>query len=322
MNPNGPYPGGPGAPNWNMSVRNYASISGSVFGADNRPVGNVRVELRDGRTGSVVSSSYTGSGGNFEFSQLRQGNYEVVATSGLQQVEERVDLHSVSASVTLRLPAERAQPNDGNGRQTVSVAEYKVPEAAREELRKAREATVKAKLEEAQQHIEKALTIDPDYADALTLRAIIRLDSRDADGAVADLQKAIQSDANYAMAYMVLGSAFNTQAKYDEAIRSLERAESLAPDAWQAYFEMGRACDGKGDYQSAVRAFDRAQSLAPNEYPLIRLIRAHSLMGLTRYNDAIAELEAFLQKNPGGPDADQAQRMLQKAKESAAAVQK
>jgi Flp pilus assembly protein TadD len=321
MNPNGPYPGGPGQTNWNMSTRSYSSITGSVFGTDSRPVGQVRVELRDGRTGNLLTSAYTGIGGTFEFSQLPQGSYSVVAYSGVQQVEERVELHSVSSSITLRLPTESAQPHDGNGRQTVSVAQYKVPEAAREELKKAREATLKNKLDEAQQHIEKALEIDPDYADALTLRAIIKLDSRDTEGAVADLEKAIQNDGNYAMAYMVLGSAFNTQSKFDYAIHALERAEKLAPDAWQTYFEMGRACDGKGDYQSAVRAFDRAQSLAPQEYPLIRLIRAHSLIGLTRYGDAIAELEAFLQKYPGGPDAEQAQRMLEKAKESAA-VQK
>jgi tetratricopeptide (TPR) repeat protein len=212
--------------------------------------------------------------------------------------------------------------DDGNGRQSVSVAQYRVPEAAREELKKAREATLKNKIDEAQQHIQKALETAPNYADALTLRAILKLDAKDSDGAVADLQNAIQSDGSYAMAYMVLGSAFNNQMKFDDAIRSLQRGESLAPDAWQIYFEMGRAYAGKADYESAVRALDRAQHLAPQEYPLIRLIRAHSLMGLTRYGDAIAELQAFLAKAPAGPDAEQAQRMLERAKESMSAAQK
>jgi tetratricopeptide (TPR) repeat protein len=302
--------------------RGFTSITGSVLGVDNHPVGSVRVELRDTRTGNVVGSVYTGPGGSFEFSQVNPGNYMIVAVSGLQQIEERVELHSMSTSVTLRFPEDKAPPADGNGKQTVSVAQYKVPQGARDELKKAREATLKNKLDEAQQHVEKALAIDPDYADALTLRAILKLDSKDTDSAIADLQKAIQNDGSYAMAYMVLGSAFNIQMKFDDAVRALERAESLAPDAWQAYFEMGRACDGKGDYQCAIRSFDRAQSLAPQEYPTIRLIRAHSLMGLTRYSDAIVELEAFLQKNPVGPDADQAQKMLEKARESAGTVQK
>jgi hypothetical protein len=90
MGQNNPYQGPSGPTNWNNSMRSPSSISGSVFSSDNRPVGNVRVELRDGRTGTIVSSSYTGTGGQFEFSQIPQGSYEIVAFSGTQQAEERV----------------------------------------------------------------------------------------------------------------------------------------------------------------------------------------------------------------------------------------
>jgi tetratricopeptide (TPR) repeat protein len=322
MGQNGQYQGPSGPTNWNSSMRNSSSISGAVYTSDNHPLGNARVELRDGKTGMVVSSSYTGAGGQFEFSQIPQGSYQIVASSGSTQAEERVELTSISTSVSLRMPTGSPVANDGNGSKTVSVAQYRVPETAREELKKAREATLKNRTDEAQQHIAKALETAPNYADALTLRAILKLDAKDSDGAVADLQNAIQSDGSYAMAYMVLGSAFNNQLKWDDAIRSLQRGETLAPDAWQVYFEMGRAYAGKGDYESAVRVLDRAQKLAPQEYPLIRLIRAHSLMGLNRYSDAVGELEAYLAKAPAGPDAEQAQRMLEKAKESMSAAQK
>lgn len=317
---NGPYPGGHSP--WNSRTRNFNSISGSVFSADNRPMGNVRVELRDGNTGTLLSSAYTGVGGSFEFPQLPQGRYEVVAFSGAQQVQEQVEVTSMATSVNLRLPVTSTAANDGNGRQTVSVAQYKVPEAARKELRKAREASLKNKTDDAQQHLQKALELDPDYADALTLRAILKLDAKDSEGAVSDLRKAIQSDGSYAMAYLVLGSAFNTQRKFDDAIHALERGQSLAPDAWQAYFEMGRAYSGKTDYEAAVHQLDRAQSLAPQEYPAIRLIRAYALMGLTRYGDAIADLQTYLLKNPNGADAEKARKMLQQAQASMAAAQK
>jgi predicted Zn-dependent protease len=317
---NGPYPGARSP--WNSRTRNFNSISGSVFSADNRPMGNVRVELRDGNTGTLLGSAYTGVGGSFEFQQLPQGRYEVVAFSGVQQVREPVDVTSMATSINLRLPTTSQTANDGNGRQTVSVAQYKVPEAAREELRKAREASLKHRIDDAQQHLQKALQLDPDYADALTMRAILKLDAKDSAGAVNDLQKAIRCDGSYAMAYLVLGSAFNTQLKFDDAIRALERGQSLAPDAWQAYFEMGRAYAGKTDYEAAVNQLDRAQSLAPQEYPVIRLIRAHALIGLTRYGDAIADLQTYLLKNPAGPDAERARRMLEQAQASMAAAQK
>lgn len=316
---NGPLYQGPGGQSTLAAPgRNFTSINGFVVSADNQPMGNVRVELRDGNTGSILSSAYTGSGGNFEFRQIPQGSYEVVAFSGAQQAEERVDLSSMNTMVNLRLPVSNNTPHDGLGNRSVSVAQYKVPEAAREELRKAREASVRDKRDDAQKHVEKALELDPNYADALTLRAILKLDARDSEGAVTDLEKAIQSDGNYPMAYMVLGSAFNMQSKFDDALRALQHGESLAPDAWQTYFEMGRAYAGKAEFEAAVHALDRAQTLAPAEYPLIRLVRAHALIGLRRYGDAVSDLQTYLQKNPNGPDADIAQKMLQQAQASTA----
>ena len=67
--------------------------------------------------------------------------------------------------------------------------------------------------------------LDPDYADALTLRGILELDKKQPEAAIADLDKAIKADANCALAYMVMGSALNMESKYDEAIHALERGE-------------------------------------------------------------------------------------------------
>jgi predicted Zn-dependent protease len=323
--PNGsPFPGSsfPGSMG-NQMGRQSTSISGSVRSADGQPMGNIRVELRDGATGSIVNSAYTGMGGNFEFRQIPQGSYDVIASSGTQQVEERVESTQMHAMVDLRLPSPaNAPPADGLGNRSVSVAQYRVSEAAREELRRAREATVKDKPDEAQKHLTKALDLSPEYADALTLRAIFKLDAKDVDSAVEDLGKAIQTDPNCAMAYMALGSALNMQGKFDDALHTLQRGQSLAPDAWQSYFEMGRAYAGKNDFEAAVRALDRAQMLAPSEFPLIRLIRGHALLGLHRYGDAAADLEAYINRNPNAPDVAQARKMLEQARAGMASAQK
>jgi tetratricopeptide (TPR) repeat protein len=293
-------------------MRHFNSISGSVRGSDDKPLSDVRVELRDGHTGQVVSSAYTGMGGDFEFTEVQQGTYRVIASSGTQQAEEVVEVSSWNSLISLRLPS-RKTADDDDGRKTVSVANYRVPEKAREELRKAREASTKSRMDEAQSHVAKALEIHPDYADALTFRAILKLTTKDTDGAVADLQKAIQCDGNYAMAYMVLGSAFNIESKYDEAIRALERGESLEPDAWQAYFELGKAYAGKTDYKASLGQLNRALTLAPSSYLLIRLVRAHVLMQLGQYRDAVIDLQTYLEKNPNGQDSDLAKKMLERA---------
>jgi len=319
--PRSPHPGTQVDPRTQMMApsRYSNSVSGSVRGADNRPLGNVHVELRDA-TGSIVGAVSTGNGGEFEFRQIAQGTYHVIATAGVDQAEERVDVNSWTTTVNLRLSGSGSKPapNDGAGG-TVSVAQYRVPERAREELRKAREASTKGKVTEAQNHVARALEIYPKYADALTMRAILKLAARNAEGAVQDLEQAIQYDGSYAMAYLVLGSAFNSEAKFDDAIRALQRGETLSPDAWQGYFEMGKAYLGKTDYAAALHELNRAQSLAPPDYPLIHLIRAHVLMQLDRYAEAVTDLQTYLEKNPEGADAELAQKMLDEAKASLAA---
>lgn len=282
---------------------------------------DVRVELRDFHTGQVVNSGYTGLGGDFEFTQVPQGSYRVVALSGTQQAEEVVEVSSWSSIVNLRLPSRSKSDDDATRRNTISVAQYQVPEKARDELRKAREASTKGRMDEAQSRVARALEIHPAYADALTFRAILKLTTKDTEGAVLDLQKAIECDGNYAMAYMVLGTAFNIESKFDEAIRALERGESLAPDAWQAYFELGKAYAGKADFKTSLAQLNRAQTLAP-DYPLIRLVRAHVMMQLHQFSDAVADLQVYLEKKPNGQDSDLAQKMLLQAQAAMANAQK
>jgi tetratricopeptide (TPR) repeat protein len=291
-----------------------ASLDGTVVDAvTSKPVQNARVELRDAGNGTVVSSSYTNSAGQFGFGTVPQGLYRIVALMGVSQVEERVDVSSFSTSVNLRMPLNHSQQGGDTGN-TVSVAQYKIPEKARNEFQKAQEASAKLKLDEARKRIARALEIYPNYADALTLRAVMNLSSNVA-AAVADLEKAIQCDGNYALAYTVLGSALNAQGKFDQALQTLQHGETLAPDSWQTYFEIARSYIGKAQYDTALREIGKAQSLLSTEYPVLLLVRAQAHLGLKQYQNAVSELQTYLQKEPAGPNSLTAQRMLQQARE-------
>jgi regulator of sirC expression with transglutaminase-like and TPR domain len=296
-------------------------ISGTVRDANNNPLDDVRVELTDWN-GSVVNSTYTNHSGSFEFPAVAEGAYSIVATSGVQQVSERIETNSWSSfnMVSLRLPVSN-KPDDGRPGNSVSVAQYKVPDKARQEFNKAHEGLEKGKREDASRHLARALELYPEYADALTLRAILELDQKQTDVAIADLDRAIKSDGSCALAYMVMGSAFNMEAKYDEAIRSLQRGESLAPNYWQAYFEMGKAYIGKGDYPAALAQLERAQTLADAEYPLIDFLRAHALLEMKQYPQAVTALQSYLQKEPQSANSEKARQMLEQAQQQVASKQ-
>jgi tetratricopeptide (TPR) repeat protein len=296
------------------SMRNAGSISGSVLSVAGKPLRDVQVQLQDATNGTVVTSGLTNDAGQFEFNSVPHGSYELVAIAGVHQTSGRVEVSSWPATASLRM-AFTDKPDNGGGRNTISVVQYRVPEKARKEFDKAEELEAKGKTDQAHKHVDRALEIYPNYADALTLRAILKLSSGNVNPAIADLEHAIHCDANYALAYTVLGSAFNNTRKFDEALRTLKRSDSLAPDSWQTYFEMARAYIGKADYRTAMQHLDRAQSLLPAEFPLIRYVRGFALVALKEYGGAIAELQAFLQKVPNGPESDQARQMLAKVRQ-------
>lgn len=291
--------------------RDDSSVSGTIQDMHNQRLHDVRVELRDAN-GSVVGSTSTNGAGDFDFSMVASGNYVVVATTGLDSVSERVQVSGWSNVVNLRMPV-RTPESGMAGNSTISVAQYRVPEKARNEFSKAREAMEKGKSDDANKHLSRALEISPDYADALTLRGVLKLDQKDVAGAVNDLDQAIHSDPNCATAYVVMGSALNSQAKYDEAIRSLQRAESLMPNSWQLHFEMGKSYVGKNDYPSALHQFDAAQNTGAAAYPVVSLMRGYTLLKMKQYPQAADALQAYLQKDPQGSNREHAQKLLEEA---------
>jgi tetratricopeptide (TPR) repeat protein len=124
----------------------------------------------------------------------------------------------------------------------------------------------------------------------------------------------VKADPGYALAYFALGAAFNSSEKFDEALRVLDRGIALAPQSWQAYFEMGKAHIGKRDFEAAIKALDKSESIANGKYPLIHLLKAHSMLALKNYNDAMTELQAYVDQAPQSPEAESARQTLEQVK--------
>lgn len=274
-------------------------VSGTLRNGSGQPVSDARVELHSLRTGALVASGYTNGVGGFELANVPAGLYEIVAISGLSEVRERVNFPN-AANISLVVPNAPAAATDAGGRNTVSVAQFQVPKKARELFKKAQEAARKQKHDEESKYLAQALEVYPDFADALTLRGIRKLDSNQIDDATADLEKAIQCDASYALAYLVLGAAYNRANRFDDALRSSDHGISLMPTAWQGYFENAKSYIGKADYEKALRQLDKAASLGPRDYAPIHLVKAHALLALKSYSEAMAELQAFLDHAPKG----------------------
>jgi tetratricopeptide (TPR) repeat protein len=295
------------------------SVSGVVLGADGKPLTDVHVEIRREDTGATIVSGYTNESGAFAFEHLPIASYELVATRGLDQARQHVTPAEGETNLKIRLnTGDAAAPADGAA--TVSVAEYKVPQKARDAFHKAQEAMAKNKQDEAKKQLGKSLEAYPDYAPALTLRGVLTLDEGSLQAAMNDFDHAIHSDPGFALAYTAMAAVLNQLGKFDDALRSASRAVTLAPTAWQAYFEMAQASVGKADYSHALQHLAKAQGLAPKDFPPIHLVRAHAMLGLRDYSNAVTELETYIKLDPHAPNSAAAREALEKAKAFTAAA--
>ena len=292
------------------------SITGSVNGGDNGPVNGAKIEIRNIQNGSTVAYGYTGIGGTFELSNLPQGNYEVIATSGLSQTHEQVRIDGSPVQLTLRLPHAGAARTVG-GQQTVSVQQLHVPSKAQDALQKAQEYFNKGHLDQAREQVAKALSIAPTYSDAIALRGIMALQVGDTESASNDLQKAIQMDNNNAMAYVAMASIYNLKERFDDALRELQRAESLNPTLWQTHFELSKTHFGKHDYAMALHEANRAQSLIGRSFGPLHVLKGEILLGLNAFSGAVGEFQKFLQEEKDNPAIPSVQKLMEHAELSA-----
>src|SRR4051812_3516837 len=296
--------------NWHQS----GSISGSLHTQQGSPVANARIELLNGNSGQLEDSTYTNPNGSFSLMRIPDGTYELVAVSGLDEARERVQLRGDLAMLNLVVRGSAVAATRAGNRATVSVAQMKVPEKARNLLAKAQSALDKRKLQEADRYVAEALRVYPDFAEALTMRGLMALDAKRLDDAAASLEKSIQADSNYGMGYVVLGAVYNMQSRFDDAIRVLDRGLTLMPQSWQGMFELGKSELAKGNYEAALRRLNKAGDLAPQEYPPLHLAKAHALLGMKNFSEASSELEAYLEQDPKSPNAAAVRESLDQVK--------
>ena len=289
---------------------NSSTISGSLVGRDGKPISDGEIQLQSLVTGTALAAASSSINGSFQFTNVPEGEYEIVAYRGIEEVRQRVSCSQARLNtVVLRMSIGQAGIGAGD---TVSVTALRVPEKARNLFARAEEAFHKNKLEEAWKQAQKALDVLPTYSEALTMRGILRIAKGDHIGGAQDLQASIKNDSNYPLAYFALGALQNLQGQFDQARQTLEQGLRVQPNSWHGYFELSKSMLGKSDYRSALKDIVKAESLGA-KYPPVYLVKAHALLGLKFYGEAATEFEHYLQLDPGGPNAADARKSLQAA---------
>ncbi len=160
---------------------------------------------------------------------------------------------------------------------------------------------------QARQMYEKALALDPQFADATVSLGWTYLlewlwhwsaDPQALERASELGQKAIVLDDSLPEAHSLLSWVYSLKYQSDQALAEGERAIILDPNNAYSYAYQAEALNNAGRPEEALRAVEQSMRLNPR-YPfwyLLELGRAYNSSG--RYAEAIATLQEAIDRNP------------------------
>ena len=295
-----------------------------------------RIEVRLERAGQqLIDTVFSDGVGNFMFRNIIPDAYYVaIEVDGYEPVRERVELSSSFtrvATLTIFLESKTVVTRtEGGGFEgdpkVVDVNELRTdyPDKAVEEYEKALKDVEKGNAKKAVERLEKAVKLAPDFYQAqnnlgVQYKALERY--RDAERT---FEIARDLNRNAAQPLINLGSLHVDEAQkqisvgeeeralatYQKAVASLEEAIVLDPFSASARYFLGTALYKTAALEGAETMLMRALEL-DEEYHAVRLMLVNVYMKQARYNDVLAQLTEFLEKNPDDPQSDAVRSMKQ-----------
>jgi tetratricopeptide (TPR) repeat protein len=162
----------------------------------------------------------------------------------------------------------------------------------------------KGSVDEAIVHYQMALEINPDYAEAHYNLGNALLKMGNVDEAIAHLQKALQINPDYAEAHNNLGYALIQKGSVDEATAHFQKALQINPDYADAHNNLGNMLLEKGSVDEAIIHFQKALQIKP-DFTEAHKNLSNALLQKGRVDEAIPHFQKApqSQRPPAKPEA-------------------
>ena len=298
------------------------------------PVRPVKVTLTFG--GRRIHETFTDLSGNFSFSGISRGTYQLTAEGDGQTFETTSVTAEVSAfgagstgftqNIHLRPKPAADTPRAG----VVSAFEQNVPQAAREKLERAKKMAARGEAEPALSLMREAIKIFPDYFEAHLELGNGLLRAGRLDEAIAELDSARQINPSDERSYQSFGLVLMRQKKYPVAVAVFAEAARLNPAngvnqlmratalIHQASTVDPAAADRAYLLGKAEAALAQASGLSDKKLKADHLTMAMFYEMRGERGRAADELEQYLQKNPEARNADAIRETIKGLREPAA----
>ena len=116
---------------------------------------------------------------------------------------------------------------------------------------------------EAGEEVERALTLQPTYEDAIRLHGTILMRQGEVDAGLVEFNRVMALRPNAVSVYSEMGSALYAASRYREALAALEKAIELSPGSAINLVRAGTAAQAMGEQQRALQFYEQANAIQP-----------------------------------------------------------
>jgi tetratricopeptide (TPR) repeat protein len=200
---------------------------------------------------------------------------------------------------------DRSRPQNGNGSAaTVSLQQlqHKVPKQALKEFKKARTASSKGDNETALDHLQNAVQLDPEFADAHNDLGVALARVGNTDEAVEQFQRATNLAPNHNRAVRNLSLALYTLQRYHDVLPVARRALKIEPGLVYVHYVLGMSLIV--EHGEGMEALENLERAAP-KFPEARVMASDVLAKIGRREGAAWQLEEYLRSAPQGETSRQ-----------------
>jgi tetratricopeptide (TPR) repeat protein len=292
---------------------------------------NERVEVRlEKSSAQAIQTTYTDTSGNFEFHNLAPGAYYIgVTMEGFEPVHQIVEIfnnfnnYSVTVFISKPTVEFRDKPTgvDAADPDIVDLSQMKenFPKKAVQDYEKALDEKQKGKLESAVKLLEEAIQIAPTFFHAHNNLGIVYQMLKRFPDAEREYKRSHELSTKTERPLVNLGSLYIEESKenrdkeaqgklLDQALDSLEEAVKLNPRSAVGYFLLGQANYQSSFFEEAETAFKKTLDLDPH-ISSARLMLANVDVKLERWDDVLANIDAYLKENPKAADRPSVEQM-------------
>ncbi|CAG0965394.1 partial protein O-GlcNAc transferase, partial [Rhodocyclaceae bacterium] len=158
------------------------------------------------------------------------------------------------------------------------------------------------RLEEALEAYRRALTLEPDYPEALSNLGLALQEAGQQEDAVAAYRQALERRPDFAEAHYNLGNALNALGRTDEAIASYRQALTLRPAYAEAGNNLGLVLQVRGMTDEAIAVLREALRARP-DFAAAWTNLGNALQAAGDLGGAVDAHRVSLRLQPGSPDA-------------------